>query len=120
MRERLVFDGRVQGCGANMKFLSKQALSIKMTYICREHGVGGIGANHVAQKLLPPSAAFFSSTVVVCLIGTLMDVFFIGKTELCSLQSEVDIWFEGCIFASCHNSTTTPHHFQAHFSFLLI
>lgn len=59
VRERLVFDGRIQGCGANMKFLSKQPFSIKMTYICRERGVGGIGANHVAQKPLPPSAAFF-------------------------------------------------------------
>lgn len=81
MRERLVFDGRVQGCGANMKLLSKQPLSIKMTYICREHSVGGIGATHVAQNR-GPSAAFFFCTVVVCLIGTLMDVFFIGKTEL--------------------------------------
>lgn len=48
MRERLVFDGRVQGCGANMKFLSKQHLSIKMTYIFRECSVGGIGVTHVA------------------------------------------------------------------------
>ena len=51
MRERLVFDGRVQGCGANMKFLSKQALSIKMTYICREDSVGGIGAPKTAASL---------------------------------------------------------------------
>lgn len=50
MRERLVFDGRVQGWGANMKFLSKQMLSIKMTYICRERSVGGIEATHVAQN----------------------------------------------------------------------
>lgn len=43
MRERLVFDGRVQGCGGNMKFLSKQPLSIKMTYFCKEQSVGGNG-----------------------------------------------------------------------------
>ncbi len=85
MRERLVFDGRVQGCGANMKFLSKQELSIKMTYICKELCVGGIEANHVAEKPLPPSAAFFFCIVVVCLIGTLIDVFFTGESEQCSL-----------------------------------
>lgn len=86
MRERLVFDGRVQGCGANMKFLSKQPFSIKMTYICRERSVGGIGANRVAQKPLPPSAAFFFCAVVVCLIGTLMAVLFTGNTESFSVK----------------------------------
>lgn len=50
MRERLAFDGRFQGCEANMKFLSKQLLSIKMTYICREHSVGGNEAAHTAQN----------------------------------------------------------------------
>lgn len=56
MRERLVFDGRIQGHGANMKFLSKQPLYIKMTYTCRKHSVGGIGATHEAPPKLknPP------------------------------------------------------------------
>ena len=37
--------------------------------------MGGIGANHVAQKPLPPSAAYFFCSVVVGLIGALTDVF---------------------------------------------
>lgn len=64
MRERLVFDGRVQGCGANMKFLSKQPLSIKMTYICRERSVGGIGATHVAQNRCLPLQHFSSALLL--------------------------------------------------------
>lgn len=50
-RERLVFTGRGQGCGTNMKFFSKQPFSIKMNYICRERSVGGI-AEHVAKIFL--------------------------------------------------------------------
>lgn len=49
MWERFVFDGGLRACGANMKILSKQLLSIKSTYTCRDHSVGGIGATHVAQ-----------------------------------------------------------------------
>lgn len=79
-RERLVFTGRIQGCGADVEFLSKQPFSIRMTYFCREHHVGGI-ADHVAKKPRPPTEAFFFSAVVACLIGTLMDAFLTSVTE---------------------------------------
>lgn len=83
-RERLVFPGMIQGCGANVKFLSKQPFSIRMTYFCSERHVGGI-VDHVAKKPQPPAEAFFffffSSAVVVCLIGTLTDAFLTSVTE---------------------------------------
>lgn len=75
MRERLVFDGRIHDRGAGMKFLSEELFSIKMTYICREHRVGGIRAFHVA-KILPSSAAcFFVLTVTLRLVRSILTIY---------------------------------------------
>lgn len=63
-----------------MKFLSQQPFSIRMTYICREHHVGGI-VDHVSKNPRPPSEAFFFSAVVARLIGTLIDAFLTSVTE---------------------------------------
>lgn len=113
-RERLVFTGRVQGCGADVKFLSKQPFSIRMNYICRERHVGGI-ADRAAKKKekkkktpakkppRPPSETCISSSVVACLIGTLMDAFLTSVTGRRSARCDVDIWSEGCVVVNRHN-----------------
>lgn len=66
MRERLVFDGRIQDCGANMNFLSTQPLYIKMTYVCKEHSVGGIKLTHVGQKTAGSFILLLTVIVVFC------------------------------------------------------
>lgn len=90
MRERLVFDGRIQGHGANMKFLSKQPLYIKMTYTCGKHSVGGIGATHEAppnlkipqKKYVASLCNIFLCFAIVCFIGVLMGVFLTDTAEM--------------------------------------
>lgn len=78
-----------------MKFLSKQPLYIKMTYTCRKHSVGGIGATHEApppqKKYVASLCNIFLCFAILCFIGVLMGVFLTDTAEMwqmCLLWSE--------------------------------
>lgn len=113
MRERLVFNGKVQGCGANMKFLSKQLLSIKMTYICREHGVGGIEATHTVEIKAPASCCSIFLLHCCCLFNwNINGCIFHGQDRVVFTVKRSGHLARGLICLSCFNTYFLPNFFS--------